>query len=143
VPNELILGGGGEMTARMSSVKDIQLISVSDASLIHIGDSVGVTPRARGLAVQREVAVFKKDEGDFSDPLFSEPLPKPLLTENVHMTRFNESPFINVNRLHIMSAGNAVVIQIGSNQFIDTQARIKHFRQFFSQPSKENKKEEQ
>jgi spore germination protein PE len=131
------------MTARISSVKEVQIHSVSDASLIHIGDSVGVTPKARGLAVHREVAVFKKDEGDFSDPLFNEPLPKPLLNENVQMTRFNESSFISVNRLQIISAGNAVVIQIGSNQFIDTQARVKHFRQFYSKPSKANEKEEQ
>ncbi|WP_181833159.1 spore germination protein GerPE [Bacillus taeanensis] len=130
------------MTSRISSVRHVELISVGGSSIVHFGDSVGVTPKAKGFAVQREVATFKKDEGDFSDPLFVEPIPTPLMTEKVRMNRFNELSFINVNRLHIISVGSASIIQIGSNRFIDAEARIKNTRQFISPPSKQNEQEE-
>jgi spore germination protein PE len=118
------------MNARTSVVNQINIHAVTLSSTVQVGDNVVVKPRSRAIAVQREIPIFLGDEGGFSNyPLFSRPIPQPIVTEDVKMTVLNESPLIKVGQIEILSVAASSVFQVGTNQRIDAESRIKHFRQ--------------
>jgi spore germination protein PE len=115
---------------RTSAVKTISVIGVSDSSIFEIGDSYHIKPRSRALAVQREHELFFGDEGNFEAyPIFTKPLPKPIIDEYVNFTKFDKSPFIQVNHIDVISISASGVLHIGSTKTIDAEARVKHIRQ--------------
>jgi spore germination protein PE len=115
---------------RISSVKTINIKSVSFASTFLIGDSVEITPVSRALAVQREALIYYGNEGDLSQfPIFSQPIPKPSITEQISLYRENQRPTINVDHVKVLGVSNSSVFQVGSTKHIDAEARIKHIRQ--------------
>lgn len=116
--------------ARISSVTNIDINSVGLASTLLIGDIVEITPRARDLAVQRQVAIFNGDEGDFgSYAMFSRPIPQPVIYEQVGMSVTNTNPYIKVRNVTVMSISAAAVMQVGSNCKVDSEARVINIRQ--------------
>ncbi len=118
------------MTRRTSMVNYTKVINVSLSSIFHIGDSAQITPRARALAVQRQLQLFYANEGNFSQfPIFTMELPKPTVQETVTINRYNPSAFIKVNRINVTSVAAASVYQIGSTNFIESESRVKHIRQ--------------
>jgi spore germination protein PE len=121
---------GIHMNMRKSVVKNINIHAVTLSSIFQVGDNLVVKPRSRAIAVQREIPIFLGNEGGFSNyPLFSRPIPQPVITEDVRMTVMNKSPLIKVEQIEILSIAASSVFQVGSNQRIDTEARVKHFRQ--------------
>ncbi|MFC0470358.1 spore germination protein GerPE [Halalkalibacter kiskunsagensis] len=118
------------MFKRTSSVKTISVTDVSLGSIFEIGDSCHIKPRSKALAVQREYELFFGDEGNFEAfPIFTKPLPKSIIDENVNFTKHNDSPFIYVNHIDVTSCSASGVLHIGSTKTIDAEARVKHIRQ--------------
>jgi spore germination protein PE len=116
---------------RISVVNDVKVTSISTSATLIVGDSVKITARSRALAVQRQVAVFFRKEGEFADyPLFTKEIPQPSISERVHMRVVQESPYIKVGHVKVLGVASASTFQIGSTRFIDLEARLKHFRQF-------------
>jgi spore germination protein PE len=123
------------MLPRISIVDDINVNSVGVASTLQIGDSEAMVPRSRAFALQREHPIYFGNEGSFSAfPIFSRPIPRPVINENVHMEIINESPVIKVKDVNILSVSAASIVQTGSTKWIDSEARIKHIRHFLSPP---------
>jgi spore germination protein PE len=116
---------------RTSVVKSIKIHGTSEASIAQIGDNVKTETEAKVLALHRQIPVFLGREGGFAHyPIFSKPLPQPIVDEPMIMNIVNESPWIEANRIHILGISVAAVFQVGSNHCIETQARVKHIRQF-------------
>jgi len=116
---------------RTSVVNQIKLQSVSTASQFMVGDSAAINAHTQALAVQRQVAVFFKNEADFAHyPLFTKSIPKPIVDEQIQMIVDQQSPYIKVNSIHVIGVAQASAMQIGSTQHINLESRIKHFRQF-------------
>jgi spore germination protein PE len=116
--------------SRISCVKTINVKAVSFASTFLIGDSTEIIPVSKALAVQREALIFLDNEGDYSQfPIFSQPIPKQQITEQITVNRINHSPFINVGHIKILGVSSSSVFQVGSTKMIDAEARIKHIRQ--------------
>jgi spore germination protein PE len=116
---------------RISIVNDLKVLSVTSASSLMVGDAFKFTARARSIAVQRQVAVFFANEGEFEDyPLFTKKIPQPKISEQVNMNVINESPYIKVRTVKVLGVASASTLQIGSTRFIDLEARLKHFRHF-------------
>jgi spore germination protein PE len=116
---------------RSSSVGQIKINDVSLASVIQIGDNESIKPTSKALAIQREIADFRGNEGDFNDfPLFSRVIPIPEVYEEVHMFVENTYDKIEVGRIRVSAFSSSAVLQIGSNRRIESEARIKHIRQF-------------
>lgn len=114
---------------RTSLVKDIDIKTVSFSSIINIGDVDTFSPRAYVYAVQRELPFFWEDEGNLAYyPIYSKPIPKPIITESININFINTSPFIKVNNVKILGLSTAAIAQLGSNNIINAEARTKHIR---------------
>jgi spore germination protein PE len=115
---------------RISAVNTIKVNSLAFSSTVLIGDSTEITPVSRALAVQREAQIFYENEGDFASfPIFSQPIPKPEITERITINRINQSPIINVNHVKVLGISSSSVFQVGSTKIINAEARVKHIRQ--------------
>lgn len=115
---------------RVSLVGGITVHDVTLGSTLLVGDIVHVANRSRALAVQRQEAVYRGDEGSFEKfGVFSRPIPKPIVDEPETITFRNENPFIRVNFVNIISISSSTLAQVGSNRTIDLESRVKHIRQ--------------
>jgi spore germination protein PE len=106
------------------------------ASTLMAGDLGRFDSETRALAVQRQVTVFWENEGDLASfALFSRPIPLPAVEEAVELNRINTNPDIVVDEVRVVSVSTASLALIGSVRHIQTEARIKHIRQFVRDPS--------
>lgn len=120
---------------RTSIVNTVDVYAISAASVFQVGDAAMLRQRCRVLAVQREAANFYGDEGDFNAyPLFAKPIPQPVVYEPLDMNIVNEKSYIRVGCVSILAASTSAAIQIGTNESIRSEARIKHFRQLLGKP---------
>lgn len=120
--------------SRISAVDWIKAENVSSASVFQIGDSYLLNLKSRVLALQREVAVFNGKEGNFEDfPIFKRTIPEVKLEEDLTMSVKNESNFIRVGCVEILSITDSSAFQAGSNLAIGAESRRKHIRQFVRQ----------
>jgi len=114
---------------RVSLIKDIDIKAIAYSSIFHIGDTDTFAPKAYVYAVQRELPFFWEDEGDLTYyPIYTDPIPKPIISESINMNFINASPFIKVNNIKILGISNAAITQLGSSRIIDAEARTKHIR---------------
>lgn len=115
---------------RISVVGETKIINISNASIFHVGDSVEIKPKSKVLAVQREVSSFQGDEGSFKAyRVFSQPIPEVEAIEKVVMDVSNPNRWIKVGRLSVISVTASSILQIGSSNELETDARVKHIRQ--------------
>lgn len=116
---------------RTTVVKQVIVTSISSASTFMAGDCCKLSSQTRALAVQRQVAVFFPEEGEFEDyAAFTEDIPKQAITQQVQMRCIQESPNIRVNRVDVIGVAEGSAMQLGSTRLITLESRIKHFRQF-------------
>lgn len=130
---------------RVSVVNSFKLRSLLIGGMIQFGDCLVLAPRCKVMATARQLPIFTDEESDFSQyPTYSQPIPVPTITEDVTVNFQNESPYIRVGHISIIGVSTSGCVQIGSNMHIDTEARIKHFRQFLypPEPAKETDEED-
>jgi spore germination protein PE len=119
---------------RTSIVKSFYANNITSASTLIVGDCGAIKTRTKVLALQRQVAVFFEDEGDFSDfPFFSKEIQKPVVNEKLVMITENVSPLIKVGNIRVIAVAAASGVVIGSVIAVDSEARLKHFRNFITQ----------
>lgn len=124
------------MNRRVTSIDSLEHLSVDDSSVIQIGDSDQIRSCAVVIAVQREKAVFFENEFNFRDyAFFSEPIPKPQLTEPICITACKEAPVIRVHKVNVPFVVASSVIHIGSSDRITSVARVKHIRHLLREKS--------
>lgn len=116
------------MKKRISTVLTAKVSEVQSSSVFQIGDSFAYTPKTRGYAVGQLSHHFSDEPFVFNDPTFHEPIPKPNSANLVKAYTFHESPYIHVGHVKIISLGGSSVFQIGSTNYINSEARIKHVR---------------
>lgn len=91
------MNGDGIMEAnqRISAVLGLKVNFVLHSSVIIIEDNLVIDPRTKAIAVQREVADFLGNEGNFNtETVFSRPFPSIDSESDVQLTIRNESPWI-------------------------------------------------
>lgn len=116
--------------ARTSVVGSVRILSAQLSSIVQAGDSVAVSPRSEALAVQRQVADYYDDEGNFgSFRIFKQNIPEPLLDESWSFSVRNDNPCIQVGFVNIIGLSASSILQIGSNKLVDAESRTKHIRQ--------------
>lgn len=114
-------------------VNHTSVTDVSLSSVFLIGDASQVTPRSRALAVQRQFQLFFTNEGNFEEfSIFTMAIPKPKMDTNLTTNRYNLSSFIKVDHIDVTSVAASSIYQIGSNNYIDAESRVKHIRQLDS-----------
>ncbi|HUC92230.1 MAG TPA: spore germination protein GerPE [Paenibacillus sp.] len=117
------------MNSRISSVGQISNTFTDTTSSIEIGDTVKFAPVTHGVLVQREKAVFFDHEFNLKDySIFFRPLLQPVVTENITMTRINESPVIQVQKINIFRVLGCSIAHLGSSQMTKAESRSKAIR---------------
>lgn len=117
---------------RLSLVDHLNLRSLAYSSILEIGDSNRILPYSKALAVQRQEEIFFGNEGHFNYPIFTTPIPRPLISERIQINKVNESMAIHVHSVDITAASIAGVIHIGSTNHIEGESWIKHIRQLLN-----------
>lgn len=117
------------MITRTSVVNSLQVDSISFSSIIQIGDSSYIQGSSRAIAVQREKELFFGNEGDFNSyPIFLKPIHVIPMNESISIQTQNLKPMIKVNHINIIGISASSVFQIGSNESINMESRVKHIR---------------
>jgi spore germination protein PE len=128
-----MMSNNNDNEARISEVTNIKLQSVNSSSVLQVGDSYKLKPFSRAIAVQREGALFLGEEGDFSKyEIFNMKLPIPYAEESVTTNFINECPAIVTENVYILSLAASSIFHIGSTKIIESEARVKHFRQLIN-----------
>lgn len=127
---------------RFSVVTSFTLRSLLNAATIQIGDCLVLAPRSNVIAIARQLPIFSEYEADpLDNPIFRLPIPLPVITEEIRMTRENKNPYIRTGHVSIIGVSTSAIVQIGSNKRIDAEARVKHLRQFLYPPTSTKQKE--
>jgi len=117
------------MAGRTSKVESVTIISIDETSVLEIGDSRTVDAASYVLAVQREPAIYYQHEFPFAAyPLFSFPLPLPEPPEPFVITTCQEENTIQVKRINASFLAASAVLQIGSNDRLTLDTRLKNIR---------------
>jgi spore germination protein PE len=116
---------------RVSNVSNIKIQSVNSSSVLQVGDSYKLSPFSRAIAVQRQGSIFLGNEGNFNYDIFKEDIPLPDVQETVNTTFINELPTIKAENIYILSLAASSIFHVGNTEIIESEARIKHFRQLF------------
>jgi spore germination protein PE len=124
------------MNSRSSLVNWILVSSVLSSAVVQIGDSNQVNPDTKAYALQRELPIFNGNEvEDLSQyPMYHQPLPLPLITEDIEQWTIHENPIIKVASIRVIGLGASSVLHVGSTRQINTEARVKHIREYLSNP---------
>ena len=116
---------------RTSIVDHLSIDSISQASVLHIGDSRQIQTRSNVIAIQQVPGNFVEDLYSFNDfEIFHRPEVFDPFTFDMHKQTFHQSPVIKVHAVSIIGAGGASVIHIGSTETIHADTRIHHIRDF-------------
>ncbi|MEH7416422.1 spore germination protein GerPE [Neobacillus drentensis] len=118
------------MLARTSSIDHLFVNQVAFSSIIQLGDSCFLNGFSRALAVQREVEFFHGNEGNFpAYKIFRMPLPLPSINEAISISRYNPTPIIKANNIHVTAVSNSSILHVGNTKHVSMEVRIKHIRQ--------------
>lgn len=119
------------MPIRGSVVKTIDIKSMLFGSVLEVGDTVHLKSSTNALAVQRNKELFFVNEGNFHNfKAFNKLIPIPPLPFSMpSITKYNECPDIKVGNIHLLTISSTAIVQIGTTNHIDTEARILHIRQ--------------
>ena len=110
------------------------------SSTVQLGDSCIINGFSRALAVQREADIFDGEEGDFAAySTFSEPIPLPLITENISIRSHHLNPIIKVNKLNVKGVSSASILHVGNSNHVSMEARIKHIRQLLPREEEQSR----
>lgn len=119
------------MPLRGSVVNMLDIKSVLFGSVIEVGDTVHSRAYTNALAVQRNKELFFVDEGNFKNfKAFNIPIPIPAIPYPMPtIKKYNEFPDIKVGNIHIKAVSSSAIIQVGTTNHVNTEARVLHIRQ--------------
>lgn len=117
------------MFQRVSKVKSVTATSLLFSSTLQIGDCSYIDGRANVMAVHRNMEITLLRGNQFSDyPIYSKPIPLPILDEPL-LTHFeNPCPIIKVDHINIIGATVSAYAGIGNVGHIRMDARVKNIR---------------
>lgn len=123
------------LNARTSKVDSLSILSIDTSSVLEIGDSHKIDSIANVIAVQREPAIYYAHEFPFTDySLFSVPLPEPVPIEPFQAITRQDNGTIQVKCLNISFLSASSVLQVGSNECVMMETRIKNIRHLLREP---------
>jgi spore germination protein PE len=131
------------MMYRTSVVDCIILNSLANSGVLQTGDTDKINSFSAALAIQRESTKF----GTFNVPyskykVFSQPVLVPVCPVYKVKQTYHANPYIRVGKIDILGVSSSSILHIGSVNDIKLQSRVKHIRNFFTNPYPESEEEE-
>lgn len=117
------------MSNRTSVIHDLFINSLSNSSIVQMGDSYKLLPVSRVLAIQREKQLFYSNELNFYDyEIFQQQLPITPFIKKIKQKPMNKHPYIKVNKMKVLAISTASIIHIGNCEQIQLDVRVKNIR---------------
>lgn len=124
------------MIKRVSKVDNIKLNTLTSASQLQIGDAKEIHLTLNALAMLRDTEIWFDHEGDLKNfPIFNRPTIFPALYEALIVKTNNVKGKIEVGKVNILGVASSSLIQIGSNECMKLESRIKHIRHLTIPPN--------
>ncbi|MGG3281501.1 spore germination protein GerPE [Paenibacillus solani] len=121
-------------------VDNVYIINISNSSACICGESGLIDAYTRALAVQRQVPVFFEDEGKYEDyPIFSRSIPAWQLPSEVELDVIQDFKAIHVGCLDVITTASSSVVQLGPNDMMELESRVKAIRHFITDAPQELK----
>lgn len=122
------------MQKRTAEVMNIHVNSVTFSSIFGIGDTVSTNQKSNGIAVQKEGAIFTKEENlHFQDyPIFKREANWLKQKSNTAIEITKHKDAIYVQNSQVIGVSSSSVFQVGCIDKITADSRIKHFRKLRS-----------
>ncbi len=129
---------------RTSVVDCVNLNSLANSGVFQTGDSDKINSYSAALAIQRESTKF----GTFNLPyskykVFSQPVLVPVCPPYRIKRTYNANSYIRVGKVDILGVSSSSLLHIGSVNDIKLQSRVKHIRNFLTNPYPESEEEEE
>ena len=129
---------------RTALVTYLKIISISDGSILQVGDTVQAAPFSNVLAVQREYPRYAGNEGALTAfPLFAQEIPAVIVKEEVRLSIRSDDPYIRVPFIEITGVSTSGIVHLGNTGTIAAQVRTKHIRQMLPETAAANVAEEE
>lgn len=129
------------MLKRLSKVDYIDVNTLTSASQLQIGDAKEIELQTNALAMVRDAEIWTGNEGNFNKfPIFHRPTTWPALYEPLVVKTNNVKGKIEVGKVNVLGVASSSLIQIGSNNKMKSETRLKHIRHLTIPPDKNVKK---
>ncbi|WP_192705251.1 spore germination protein GerPE [Paenibacillus sp. OAS669] len=129
--------------SRWSVVGFVDVFNLSEASILQAGDNRSINSASKVMTVVRQVPTYLGNEGNFTKyPVYSRPIPLPASGDSLSMKVNNDCSVIKVRSVRIIGIAGSSVFQAGRNEIIESEARVKEFRQFITRARPKATKEE-
>jgi spore germination protein PE len=130
------------MIPRTSDVNHIHIRSVLFSSIVNVGDTVEHTAFSRAIAIQKYEPEFNTALSNLIDypkyQIFTMVRPPAIPPKEVVMESYHDPAFIKVNSIDIFGISTAAMLHIGGIQNIDLESRVKHVRDYRTNPDPKN-----
>ncbi|MCQ6267466.1 spore germination protein GerPE [Fictibacillus sp. WQ 8-8] len=130
------------MIPRTSEVNHIHIRSMLFSSIVNIGDTDQFAAFSQALAIQKYEPTFDLAlSGLINFPnyqAFTIPRPRPTPPKEVTMESYNDPAYIRVGVIDILGISTAAMLHIGGIQNIDLESRVKHIRDYRTNPDPKN-----
>ncbi|MDQ0214786.1 spore germination protein PE [Oikeobacillus pervagus] len=114
---------------RYSIVHHLNMDAISYGSILQVGDTKEILSKANALAIQREEELFYSQEAPFDRfAIFSYSFPHKEIRNEVEFEKIHIDPTIQVNSLNVTAISASSVVQVGSLENGQFEARVKHIR---------------
>ncbi len=124
----------GAYPCRTSMLGLLNIVNVSSASVIQLGDREETNAKLQALAVQRQAGHRQSGDAFFeSYPIFARERPTLIDaadTELIHQTTTHLSPHIHVGIIRVLAVSSAAHVLAGNSCHLVADSRIKHIRQY-------------
>ncbi|UNK20915.1 spore germination protein GerPE [Paenibacillus sp. N3/727] len=124
---------------RTSKLLNLYINSVFDSSAIICGESGNIKSKSCRINVQRDPSISKEEEVKFSEyPMFQRQTPKWMEDdeEEIIISTNNTDSIIRGGSIKILSISEGTTFQVGCNQTIDLENRLKMIKQVSSTQNK-------
>ncbi|MGG1574781.1 spore germination protein GerPE [Fictibacillus sp. NRS-1165] len=130
------------MIPRTSEVNHIHVRSILFSSVVNVGDTGRLAAFSQALAIQKYEPTFDSAlSGLINFPnyqAFTIPRPRPAPPKEVTMQSFNDPAYIRVGTVDILGISAAGILHIGGIHHIDLESRVKHIRNYRTNPDPKN-----
>ncbi|MCK6255701.1 spore germination protein GerPE [Fictibacillus sp. KIGAM418] len=130
------------MIPRTSEVKHINIRSILFSSIVNIGDTDQFAAFSQALAIQKYEPTYDSAlSGIINFPnyqAFTIPRPRVTPPKEVTMESYNDPAYIRVGVIDILGISAAAMLHVGGIQNIDLESRVKHIRDYRTNPDPKN-----
>ncbi|KXZ18840.1 spore gernimation protein GerPE [Bacillus nakamurai] len=130
------------MLKRISRLRLAKVNAIGIASVFQAGDTNEIDMKTKVFAVQRPIATYRDDEGNFHKKeyqVFQQPAVMPLPETGVQSAFCHEMPSIQVRSVKVQGLSTSSVFQAGSASVVLGDSRLKHIRQIESPNSQSSR----